>query len=408
MRLPGINRRRLACGLVAAILPLLQGGASSDPRIARVLDNLKVIDFSTQTQTGESAPLAARMVFYKTPGVSVAVIRDNAVAWTRGAGVLKAGEPARVTPQSIFQAGSASKFVTAILILHFVEEGKLDLDSDVNRFLTSWKVPECEFTRNRKVTLRYLLSHQAGIPNVATIKQDAGQAEATLPQILSGAPPALTSPAVPEREPGTQWAYSNLGYTIIQLVLEDITGKPLPQIAEEVLFRPLGMSSSSFSYPLKNELRQFEAWPHDSQGQPRPPESDGLARAMGGLLTTPGDMATLTIEVMKAHQGQSKRIISPASARLLVSRQIKVPTEAMGLPLSNGLGVFIDDSTDELCFLHPGHNSPGTTFLVIAYPALGEGAVIAVNGNVGDRLYLELVASLSNEYNWPSGQPFRR
>lgn len=398
----------LVYGVIAATLPLVQGSGRSDPRLARVLDKLQVIDFSTQTQTEDTAPLAERMAFYKTPGMSMAVIRDDAVAWTGQAGVLKAGEPAEVTERSIFEAGSVSKFVTAILVLHLVEEGKLDLDSDVNRFLISWKVPECEFTQNRKVTLRYLLSHQAGIPSVARITEEPGRGEATLPQILGGVPPALTPPAVPEREPGTQWAYSNPGYVIIQLVLEDVTGKPLAQLAEEVIFKPLGMRSSTFSYPLRGERRRREAWPHDSQGRPGPPDMGGRARATGGLLTTPRDMAILTIDVMKAYRGQPGRIISPASARLLISRQIKVPTEALGVPLSDGLGVFVDDSTEEICFLHPGHSAPGTTFLVMAYPVLGEGAVIAVNGNVGDRLYLEIVASLSREYDWPSGQPFRR
>ena len=77
------------------------------------------------------------------------------------------------------------------------------------------------------------------------------------------------------------------------------------------------------------------------------------------------------------------------------------------MPLGMGLGVFIDQSTKEVSFLHPGHNSPGTTFVFIAYPALGKGAVIAANGNLGDRLYLEILAGLAIEYQWPSGQPFK-
>ena len=184
---------------------------------AWVINNLQVIDFSIAKQTGESATLAERMEYYKTPGVSLAVINDNAIEWVAGYGFLKAGETARVTEKSIFQAASVSKYVTAILTLHFVEKGVLDLDTDVNRFLTSWKVPDSEFTKNKTVTLRYLLSHQAGIPNVNNIKQEAEKPKATLVQILSGKKPALTPPAVPIREPGSQWEYSNIGYTLIQL-----------------------------------------------------------------------------------------------------------------------------------------------------------------------------------------------
>jgi CubicO group peptidase (beta-lactamase class C family) len=374
---------------------------------AQVINNLQVIDFSIAKQTGESAALVKRMEYYKTPGVSLAVINENAIEWAAGYGLLKAGETAQVTEKSIFQAASVSKYVTAILVLYFVEKGVLDLDSDVNQFLTSWKVPDSEFTKNKKVTLRHLLSHQSGIPNVNNIKQEDGRSDATLVQILKGEKPALTPPALPVREPGSQWEYSNIGYTLIQLILEDITHNQLSQIADEILFGPLEMNSSSFSYPLQGDWQKHEAWPHDSDGHARNPEMDGLARSMGGLLTTPGDLAKLTIEVMKAYQGKSNTIISQKTARHLVTKQIEVPLEALGLPLSNGLGVFIDISTEDVCFLHPGHNSPGSTCVVVAYPALGKGAIIAVNGNVGDRLYLEILASLAIVYDWPSGQPFK-
>lgn len=373
-----------------------------NPRIGRVLGGLQVIDFTKSRQTGESASLADRMAFYKTPGVSISLIDDNAIAWEKGSGVLKAGSPDPVDGKSIFEAGSVSKFVTALLVLHFVEKGVLDLDSDVNGYLTSWKIPENGFTKNKKVTLRCLLSHQSGIP-----AQNRLEDSATLIQILSGTKPAVNPPAVPEFEPGSRWNYSNIGYAVIQLILEDVTGKPFARLAEAVIFKPLGMTSSTFSYPLGEQLRPFEAMPHATSGSPRVPSQASQARTPGGLLCTTRDMAILTIEIMKAYQGKSARIISPETAKLLVSKQIKVPTEALGIPLSNGLGVFIDDTTEELCFLHPGHNYPGSVFLMIAYPALGKGAIIAVNGNIGDRLYLEILASIAIEYGWPGGQPYK-
>jgi CubicO group peptidase (beta-lactamase class C family) len=400
-------KRRAAITLVCCGLSWPSSGGEADRR-SRVLNNLRVIDFSIPKQTGESAALAKRMEYYKTPGVSIAVIDDNAIEWSAGFGLLKAGEPAPVTEASIFQAGSVSKYVTAILVLHFVERGFLDLDADVNRYLKSWKVPESELTKHEKVTLRRLLSHQAGIQSVKNVTQEDGGPEATLAQVLAGEKPALNPPAVPVREPGSQWEYSNLGYAIIQLVLEDVTGRQLPQIAEEVLFRPLDMDRSSFAYPLRSDLQKHEAWPHGSDGQARKPEMDGSARSMGGLATTPEDLAKLTLEVMKAYQGRSTKVVSQKTARLLVTKQVEVPPAALGLPLGNGLGVFLDSSTEEVCFLHPGHNSPGTTFVVLACPALGKGAVIGVNGNVGDRLYLEILASLAVAYDWPVGQPFKR
>jgi len=362
-----------------------------------------VIDFSAPEQTGESATLAERMEFYKVPGVSIAVINDSAIEWEKGAGYLTAGDPARVDEKSVFQTGSVSKFVTSVLTLHFVEKGLLDLDADVDRYLTSWRIPNNEFSRNRKVTLRHLLSHQSGIPAQSQLDDSA-----SVLQILSGKRPAKNPPAAPVTEPGSQWNYSNIGYVVIQLILEDLTGKPFDRLAAEVIFKPLGMTSSSFSYPLPEKLRKHEAMPHATDGSPRAPEQACKARTPGGLLSTPHDMAILVLEVMNAFNGKSNRIISPETARTMLTKLVDVPPEALGLPLGMGLGVFIDTSIEETCFLHPGHNSPGTTFVFLAYPALGKGAVVAANGNIGDRLYLEILASLAIEYAWPSGQPFKR
>ena len=393
----------LTLGLTASLLAAGSGIAGDNPRMARVFDNLQVIDFSVPKQTGESAPLAERMAFYKIPGVSVAVIDNFAIEWEKGVGYLKADDTTRVDETSVFQTGSVSKFVTAVLVLHFVEKGMLDLDADVNRYLTSWKIPENEFTKDKKVTLRYLLSHQSGIPAQPQLEDSA-----SVLQILSGEKPAKNPPAVPETVPGSQWNYSNIGYVVIQQVLEDVTGKPIDRLAAEVIFRPLGMKSSYFSYPLPENARRREAMPHATDGSPRTPEQFGRARTPGGLLSTPHDMATLVVEVMNAYLGKSDRVISPQTARLMMTKQIDVPPSAMGLPLGNGLGVFIDATTEEMCFLHPGHNSPGSAFVFIAYPALGKGAVIAVNGNLGDNLFLEILASLAVEYEWPRGQPFKR
>jgi hypothetical protein len=81
--------------------------------------------------------LTERMGFHKAPGVSIAVINDNSIEWTQGYGLLKAGTSNAVTPDSLFEAASTSKVVTAVLVMHFVETGTLDLDRNVNDYLKS-------------------------------------------------------------------------------------------------------------------------------------------------------------------------------------------------------------------------------------------------------------------------------
>jgi CubicO group peptidase (beta-lactamase class C family) len=402
-----------AAGLLTGFVLLSQVGLAqaTDQRINRVINNLQVIDNwkALPNQSGESATLASRMEFYKIPGVTIALINDYSLEWARGFGYLKAGSPEIVNEKSIFETGSVSKFVTALITLHFVEKGLLDLDSDVNRFLKSWKVPDNEFTKNKKVTLRYLLSHQAGIPPSDLISSEEGKPLPTLPQVLSGEKPALNPAAVPEFEPGSQWTYSNVGYIVIQMILEDVVGKPFPRIAEEVLFKPLKMESSTFSYPLSKKNQKREALPHGTDGSAKTPcPADGLAVTPGGLTTTPSDMAILTIEVMNAWQGKSTKVISQKISKLLTEKQIEIPITAFGVPMSNGLGSFILNTTDEVVFFHQGHSFPGSTFFIFAFPAVGKAGIIGANGNLGDRLYLEILASLAIEYKWPAGEIFKQ
>ena len=107
--------------------------------------------------------LEERMKHYRVQGVSVAVIHDFKVDWAKGYGLrnAKTGDP--VTDMTLFQVASVTKTLTAAVALKLVQDGVLDLDRDVNEYLKSWKVPDNEFTREEKVTLRRLLSHSAGL-----------------------------------------------------------------------------------------------------------------------------------------------------------------------------------------------------------------------------------------------------
>jgi len=94
--------------------------------------------------------LASRMSDLKVPGVSIAVIHQGRIEWARGYGVTRVGGPP-VSADTLFQAASISKPVFALAVLHLVEGKKLDLDTDVNTYLKQWKLPENEFTRQKKV-----------------------------------------------------------------------------------------------------------------------------------------------------------------------------------------------------------------------------------------------------------------
>jgi hypothetical protein len=147
-----------ACRASSGAAPVAaQGQAGVAERIQRVKNGLlPAIMIKGQTS---AMKLAERMSHYKVPGLSVAVINDGKIEWARGYGVIEKDGDKPVTADTLFLAGSISKPMAALAALRLVERGKLNLDEDVNQKLKTWKAPENEFTRDKKVTLRGLLSH---------------------------------------------------------------------------------------------------------------------------------------------------------------------------------------------------------------------------------------------------------
>ncbi len=177
----------------------------------------------------------------RIPGLSLAIIQDGKIVKATGYGMTEKGGDAPVTTSTLFQAGSISKSVAGLGALRLVEQGKLTLDEDVNTRLVTWKVPENAFTKEKKVTLRGLLSHTAGLtvhgfPGYAT-----DEPVPTIVQVLDGAKPANTRPIRVDVPPGSKWRYSGGGYTVMQQMIIDVTGKPFPPFMQESVLGPLGM-----------------------------------------------------------------------------------------------------------------------------------------------------------------------
>jgi len=334
--------------------------------------------------------LLDRMAYYHVPGVSIAVINDNRIEWAKGYGVLEAGTNAPVTPDTLFQAASIAKPVVAVAALHHVEQGLIDLDADVNRYLVSWQVPENEFTAQEKVTLRRLLSHSAGMTIHGFRGYAQGEAVPTLQQVLDGAPPANSPPIRVDLVPGTRFRYSGGGYMVVQQLLEDVTGQPFPQMVRDTVLEPWGMDDSTLESPLPEELEAIAASGHRANGAPIPgrwhtyPEMG----AGGSMWSTPSDVARFAIAVMDAYAGRSNSVLSPEMAREMLTPQIE----------SHGLGpAVLDDGGDRFYFVHDGANDGYKTVLA-AYPERGQGVVVMTNADSGDALWHEIVNSVSAEY----------
>lgn len=341
--------------------------------------------------------LAERMAALKVPGLSVAVIEDDQITWAKGYGVLETGSLSPVTEKTLFQAASISKSIVAMGAMRLVEQGKLVLDEDVNMRLKTWKVPENDFTRTEKVTLRRLLSHTAGTTVPGFGGYPAGVPLPTTIQILSGEKPANNEAVLVNVVPGSLWRYSGGGFTIAQFLMGEVTGKPFPKLLSELVLAPLGMADSTCEQPLPDRLRASAATAHDPEGKPLAGRWHTYPEmAAAGLWTTPSDLARFLIEMRKAIRGESA-LLSKEKAGLMT-------TAVKG---GYGLGFYLQSSGQTARFGHGGSNE-GFKCQMTAFLEQGRGAVIMTNGERGGWLAAELLRAIAEEYDWPSNKPEER
>ena len=396
--------RKALTGLFLA-LACLSTGASQDPKSKDTALEARVQGVERGLLPAvliKGAPpatmeLAERMRFYKVPGVSVAVIADGRVEWARGYGVKEAGKSDPVTPETMFQAGSISKPVAALAALRLVQDGRLQLDEDVNAKLASWHVPENELMREQKVTLRRLLSHSAGLTVHGFPGYAADAPVPTLVQVLDGVKPANTEAVRVDTVPGTLWRYSGGGYTIMQQLLIDVAKKPFPELLRERVIAPLGLRHSTYEQPLPASFAALAATAHND-GQPIKGRWHTYPEmAAAGLWTTPTDLAGIAIELQHALAGRSDKVLAQATARQMVTLQIK----------NYGLGPGVEGAGATAHFSHGGVDE-GFEAYWVAYETTGKGAVVMTNGSGGSALAMEIIRAIAREYDWPDYAPKER
>ncbi|HET9218139.1 MAG TPA: serine hydrolase [Terriglobia bacterium] len=370
-------------------------GTAESPAISRIENGL-LPAIITKGQDA-SMKLADRMAFHKVPGVSIAVIHDGRLEWAKGYGVLESGSPRAVTAETLFQAASISKPVAAMAALALVEQGKLSLDEDANLRLTSWRLPDNTLNKTEKVTLRRLLSHSAGLTVHGFPGYSASASVPTLQQILDGQKPANTPAIRVDILPGKQFRYSGGGYTVLQQLMIDVTGRPFPDLLQDLVLRKIGMSHSTFTQPLPKDQETNAAYAHEEGKAIKGRWHAYPEMAAAGLWTTPTDLALFAIDLMESAQGKPGKVLSPEMARQMLTRQIG----------AYGLGVNVGDSKGVASFSHGGGNE-GFTCILVANVNTRQGAVVMTNGDNGPALFNEILRGISREYNWPDNRPQER
>lgn len=360
---------------------------TSDSSRRRVESGLGAV-LQIEGRASETFSLTERMSRYSVPGVAIAVVDDGDIAWTGGYGSTGATSGA-IGDNTLFQAASISKAVAAVAVLALVEHGDLDLDTDVNNYLASWRLPESVHTADRPVTLRHLLSHTAGltVPGFPGYRVD--EKLPALEDILSGRAPANTPAVESFAIPGTVAQYSGGGSTVVQQLLVDVTGSDIPTLIDDLVLRRLGMVNSFFEQPLGESLMTRAARAHDSQGEPVPggfhiyPELNAA-----GLWTTATDLARWLLGMQRSLAGDATGPISPEMARLMVTRVE---------PGTFGLGPEIMGEGPQQRFGHGGANH-GYKSQVDGLVSRSTGCAILTNGENGTTLVAEIRRAIAEEY----------
>ena len=326
------------------------------------------------------------------PGLSLAIIDGGKIVREQGYGFTDKSGKTAVTTATLFQAGSVSKPVAAMGALHLVDRGVLSLDEDVNTKLRTWKVPSNQFTDARKVTLRLLLSHSAGMTVHGFPGYRVGAPIPTLIQVLNGEKPANSAAIRVNHIPGSQWKYSGGGYVVMQQMVLDVTDKPFPRFMDETVLKPLGMSSSTYSQPLPDDMAVRAAKGYGgifgqsvNAGWHIYPEM-----APAGLWTTAGDLARFAIGIQDSVAGNSNPVISQALTRQMLTVE----------QMNYGLGLGLRSNGQTLRFGHDGANA-GFNAVMIAYAYAGKGAVVMINKNDNGKATSQIFSAIGEQYDWP-------
>lgn len=355
--------RKLLIAVVTVIIVTPYAAAGDDLRSQTAVKGLEDGD-------GTLATVEQAIAKHGLQGLSVAIIDNYQVSWTREWGVKSADDKDPVDKDTVFNIASIAKPVTATLIAMLAEKGLIDLDEPVATYLQRWQLPDNEFTRSTNVTLRHLLGHTSGATQHGFKDFYIGEEIPTIVDVLNGGDLPDTEKLDINFEPGTEWRYSGGGYVVAQMAVEDYLKKPLAELASEFIFQPLELTNTTMLRPDEAGFPKNAAKAHDENGTVI---STGLPIcpqiSASGLWTTPTDMARFLIEMQNALRGRSE-IISSAVAKLVTS-------EIMD---GFGLGWALFEPVGHMeAFSHGGANT-GTGGRVYATKKGGNGIVLFGNG----------------------------
>ena len=342
------------------------------------------LDGSTLSAREVDATVTEAMEAGKLTGAGLAILNDGKIVYLQGYGKRDVSGGLALTPDTVMSAASFTKVVFAYLVMQLVQDGVIDLDKPACQYLSK-PLPEYRNYQDlagddrwKKITPRMLLSHTSGFPNWRRFTPDQKL------QINFA--------------PGSRYAYSGEGIALLQLVVESATHKPLEDLAQEKVFRPLGMTRSSMTWHLNYEKNHAEGY--DENGKSLGPQRRLKADAAGSMKTTPRDFA-LFLQAVANGQGLRKETFD-----LMLTPQVRIKSkhqfpslatettdENDAMALSYGLGWGLYSSPYGEAFFKEGHDDGWRNYCVYFREAK-IGMVIMTNSSNGESIYKELLEKL--------------
>lgn len=350
------------CAVLMVILSSVDFSFESEPKV------LSEEDFMDHLATF----IPSAMNAYEIPGVIVAVIDEGKTVWTGAFGYADLQEKRKMTVDTVCRVESISKSVTAWGVMRLVEQGKIELDEPVTSYIKNWDFPESKFSEE-DITTRHLLSATSGMP--------LGDFEARYPPISDTIPTlkeSLSEHAVLMQEPGSSFYYSNVGFHVLELLIEEVTGWDFAEYMKEKVMTPLGMENSSFAWsgtfdpPVPNGH-----WIDGTSIAPYTyPE-----KASGGLFATVEDIARFVIAGMTDFSKTGVAVLTTESIQALYTPHVQPTGYYKWVFDAYGYGHFIETlQTGEKAVSHGGQGAGWMTHFH-SVPETGDGIVLLTNSS---------------------------
>ncbi|TVP70541.1 MAG: class A beta-lactamase-related serine hydrolase [Nitriliruptor sp.] len=319
----------------------------------------------------------ANLARTSVPGAAVALVDDGEVVWAEGFGLAEVATGRPVRADTMFQAGSLSKSVTAWAVLHLAAEGVIDLDAPVEEQVDGWSLPDSPYDTSG-VTPRRLLAHTSGLPFAI------GATPLSPARFRSGEVDQEAFTLV--QEPGAGFIYSNPGYALLALVVEDTSGDDFASVLAERVLEPLGMEDATFALEASDVARS--ATGYTAEGEPVAPT---WASPLGasGLHTTVVDLARFVAAAHGGERAAGRGVLSPAEVEQL--HRPRVATAGLPHRLMTdevAYGHFVERFDDTQLIMNAGEEE-GWISGFATVPATGQGMVVLTNSRNGYPLIIE-------------------